>query len=635
MTKMIFHEYITYFLICEVFIIANETDIKIEEIGTSELSICENSTSDCYSEQTTDQVSIFYSDSPNELTTVPALITEPTINITTSTTSSIPIDANKGEEHSSTEKPCSCDITVGICNINCCCDMDCSKWERDAFSECIMTKTIPTVGHCISTSIIYKNNTPYTILKSEDGFFCISKDNFPERNWYLDQGIIKSESVFEKVWQRNRHYYWRILHPPLFIKLSKRDVYKYGDPLWVFVNSTNAVQQLAYPAPLASSVCGQNKLILYLQNFESLCLESTPMYEEECVNYGLYQSGKYYPGQVLISSPSLVNNTYEIPDEALITIKYVLCDEGGCNEVDSFPVPEFDSSTYVCKNLITSVDLEIKHNGSRGITHARCRVGLSSTDPHRPLFQRKFKVEFFPARQSNTSVIFKRSGTPGYRIGLPVITGSLQEGKVVKKNYLTVISGPNCSQSTDILFGENSRTQCILQIPSESARNCTRLSDEIAKLLLMQGNGDMIGASGDPDTWLKRPVPVPINLWHTAANEPCSVSTSLLTDFLYSYSGPLWQPEANIIGVSSRLGGQRFIDCSTSLFFCNIRLLSIVSFTDVSQPALSKFATPPVVKIKLPQDFFYPFSSSSCLPLFNRIPLMVFISLVLAVIAVN
>lgn len=146
---------------------------------------------------------------------------------------------------------------------------------------------------------------------------------------------------------------------------------------------------------------------------------------------------------------------------------------------------------------------------------------------------------------------------------------------------------------------------------------------QITKLLLTQRNGDMIGASGDPDTWLKRPAPVPLNFWPTATHEPCSISTSLLTDFLYSYSGPLWQPEANIIGISSRLGGQRFIDCSTSLFFCNIRLLSIVSFTDVSQPALSKFATPPVVKIKLPQDFFYPFSSSSCLPMFNRIPLKV------------
>nr|XP_024214315.1 tectonic-1-like [Halyomorpha halys] len=516
--------------------------------------------------------------------------------------------------------------------------MDCSKWERDAFSECIMAKAIPTVGHCISTSIIYKNNTPYRIVKSEDGFFCISKDNFPERNWFLEQGIIKSEGAFEKVWQRNRHYSWRIFHPPPFIKFGKMDVYKYGDPLWIFINSTNTVNQMVYPAPLASSVCGQNKVIRYLQNFESQCLENIPMSEAQCLSYGLYHSGKYYLGQVLIASPSLINSTYnfnEVPDEALITIKYMLCEDNVCNEVDSLPTPEFDSLTYVCKNLITSVDLEIKHNGSQGIIQARYRVGLSSTDPHELLFQRKFNVEFLPAHQSNTSVIFKRSGTPGYRIGLPVITGSLQDGKVVKKKYLTMISGPNCSQSTNIMFGENSRTQCILQIPLESTRNCTRLSEEIAKLLSMERNGNMIGASGDPDTWLKRPVPVPVNLWHTATQEPCSISTSLLTDFLYSYSGSLWQPEANIIGVSSRLGGQRFIDCSTSLFFCNIRLLSIVSFTDVSQPAVNKFATPPVVKIKLPQDFFYPFSSSSCLSMFNRISLMYFFISVSLVIAAN
>ena len=78
---------------------------------------------------------------------------------------------------------------TGVCNINCCCDLDCNKWERDAFSKCIAANPMPTVGHCISTGIIYKNNTAYPIVRSEDGFFCISKDNFPERNRYLEQGV--------------------------------------------------------------------------------------------------------------------------------------------------------------------------------------------------------------------------------------------------------------------------------------------------------------------------------------------------------------------------------------------------------------------------------------------------------------
>ena len=141
---------------------------------------------------------------------------------------------------------------------------------------------------------------------------------------------------------------------------------------------------------------------------------------------------------------------------------------------------------------------------------------------------------------------------------------------------------------------------------------------QIAKLLQMQMTGDMIGTSGDPDTWLKRPMPATDHLGLLTTHQSCSVRTSLTLDFLYSYSGSFWQPTANIIGVSSALVGQRFIDCSASMFVCNLRLVSVVSFTDVSQPALSKFATPPVVKIKLPRDFFYPFSSSTAFPTIHK-----------------
>jgi tectonic-2 len=31
-------------------------------------------------------------------------------------------------------KPCECDLTVGICDLNCCCDTKCSESDKNAFS---------------------------------------------------------------------------------------------------------------------------------------------------------------------------------------------------------------------------------------------------------------------------------------------------------------------------------------------------------------------------------------------------------------------------------------------------------------------------------------------------------------------
>ena len=37
--------------------------------------------------------------------------------------------------------PCTCDLTRNSCDVNCCCDEDCSAADRQAFSQCIETLT--------------------------------------------------------------------------------------------------------------------------------------------------------------------------------------------------------------------------------------------------------------------------------------------------------------------------------------------------------------------------------------------------------------------------------------------------------------------------------------------------------------
>ena len=38
--------------------------------------------------------------------------------------------------YSLTATGCTCDLTVNACDVNCCCDPDCSSADQDAFTEC-------------------------------------------------------------------------------------------------------------------------------------------------------------------------------------------------------------------------------------------------------------------------------------------------------------------------------------------------------------------------------------------------------------------------------------------------------------------------------------------------------------------
>ena len=54
------------------------------------------------------------------------------------------------------------------------------------------------------------------------------------------------------------------------------------------------------------------------------------------------------------------------------------------------------------------------------------------------------------------------------------------------------------------------------------------------------------------------------------------------------------------------------LNCPSAICFENndslyLRVVSSVKFVDISSPAVTRFAEPPAIHIRLPPDFFYPF----------------------------
>nr|CAD7575698.1 unnamed protein product [Timema californicum] len=83
---------------------------------------------------------------------------------------------------------CTCDLMLFSCDINCCCDSDCSVTDRQVFSSCKdKTPVLHDPRDCYQTRFIYHNNTPTKVVKEESGLFCLVAVNLPARFHYSNR----------------------------------------------------------------------------------------------------------------------------------------------------------------------------------------------------------------------------------------------------------------------------------------------------------------------------------------------------------------------------------------------------------------------------------------------------------------
>ncbi|XKL68302.1 hypothetical protein PGB90_003793 [Kerria lacca] len=92
------------------------------------------------------------------------------------------------------KKDCFCDITKGSCNINCCCDRDCSYVNRDVFKVCNETEN--TKDEFCESKIL---NSP---------FLCVVKDNLYSTHFYPPHQVTPETTNIEKLLKNRLIYGW-------------------------------------------------------------------------------------------------------------------------------------------------------------------------------------------------------------------------------------------------------------------------------------------------------------------------------------------------------------------------------------------------------------------------------------------
>ncbi|XP_065204868.1 tectonic-3 [Planococcus citri] len=518
---------------------------------------------------------------------------------------------------------CECDVTRGSCDMNCCCDRDCSHVNRDVFKNCVGVKSAEDDKYC-----------PTKILNSP--LLCVVKDNLYSRHFYPHHRIAEEPSNVDKLLRNREAYSWSFpIAPPEEPEIDQSfEPYELSSPVWI--HDGESVQFFQLPkSTIMSRDCSHKGIMKYLEDFEETCTHRvTNVSASDCSNnLSIFNAANYFQNFSFVSNPVLMNTTSNCSQHNCINVTTFICetdDSLTCLKINSSTkLTSYSSSSKICQQAVSSVHYAIHHNGTEGITSVFLYLQLGDiVFKENLLWALSFKLSYHWAGQGHS---FQLSGYPGYVLERPIITGykvyqALKDNKTMESmkmsynrhDWLTVFrtnSDGSCLklQRENIKFRENLYTHCFLDVPvSRTMESCEALQNEIYDIIFglsINLSNVYISTTGDPDTTDKKKwAPILLDLPSNILNDSChGLVTAMKMVILHSIVGDYDDPQQIIMGV--KVSGK---SSHRSILKTNkIKISFSVNFHDVTNSPLRIFAEPPTYEIKLPTDFFYPFFSSA------------------------
>uniref|UniRef100_A0A8D8QWX0 Tectonic-3 n=1 Tax=Cacopsylla melanoneura TaxID=428564 RepID=A0A8D8QWX0_9HEMI len=539
---------------------------------------------------------------------------------------------------------CPCDIIKNVCDINCCCDNDCSAYDRLVFSHCLPLPSLSSSQYCFSEQLIYVKNSPFYISKDpENALLCIETENLKSKTNFTHLKPIDNLKSFVKVYERRKHNEWnktvlRPLNQYSLNHLPHNKTYKVGQPIWMMNSTTVKVFELPRHSIL-SDECSSSQQIFYLQEVTSECMTQL----KQCSPESVLSSTQYYKNFLLLASSSFENLTslYNCTKQSCLQIEAYSCKDGHCVSIPEDIIPTWDPEGQLCNNVVESLHFIFKHNGSQGIIKVMLHVNFNNVTLGQDVRLRtKVSFEWYNAFEPT----FHRSGNPGYRTRAPLISGTRLAFNFSKEdqqsippihfstsssNWITMLSFTregHCDSShrRNLLFGINERVKCRLEFDQKKFTDCESIQQHVYKLLL--GNlhyldsNICLASNGDPsiynlDDWvplLWTRIPPPYYR-DSHPSLPCGhLLTGVNIKILHAYFGEFANPHSKLTGALIESYQSSQLSCVD--LKCYVDLTWSVNFVHTFNAPFTKFPEPPVYEIKLPSNFFYPFLSTANRP---------------------
>ncbi|KAL7640353.1 UNVERIFIED_CONTAM: hypothetical protein RMT77_008624 [Armadillidium vulgare] len=445
----------------------------------------------------------------NETTTLfPETTESPT---TPSSVEDIILDSRIYERNLELQDFCTCDLMASSCDINCCCDPECSDENIMAFAFCKPGKKYIDKLYCIGEHLLFANNTPYKVQIFSHDLLCIVTDNLRDRHYYPNIKGIDSMEKAEDFLKERTSYKWDKI-PEKFESKSRKNIF--GQVLMVSTDEDAAEDQFKpfeLPIPFPSSDCQATESVFYLENFESLCNVQLHNLAVECESQVFLNASRFrnlnfitwvvstkemdssddvastttsqdlstanFTGgnttetnkEEEISSrklsPEFNSTDYEeyIGEYKLIPVTIFICkdltNEESCT--DSKVALNPSNRNGECQHVLKNIHFSVIHNGTYGIEEVVVKIELMRVTDDMKFISQLYKVSFHWVDLNETNV-YEKSGSPGYIFGMPVLMGFLQSVENVTedsefKEKINLDKNPNNWMT---VVGSNGGSEC-------------------------------------------------------------------------------------------------------------------------------------------------------------------------------
>ncbi|XP_044131707.1 tectonic-1 [Bufo gargarizans] len=531
----------------------------------------------------------------------------PPVTVTGPTSSDLPQSRSIPPLVTTVASLCVCDLLVDECDVNCCCDPDCSATDFSVFSGC----SIPIVSGdsqlCNREAVLYSISTSNVLQREtvevvDPNIFCIQATNYQPALSFITPDE-PTEANFESLVKEfggmdfNSESYVQSLVGSAEARNASK--YEYGSPI-LTLDSFFKV-----PAPLGTSECTDSNPVGFLESQDFTCSRNIQI--ENC-SIPVLTLGTYRDIGVLTVPTS--QNAINVVLQA-ITVKSV---DGAVFRGNlSDYVPSYDNTTGICNDVVLGGSYTFTYTNKGEITSIAASFILGAIDQN--MVQQNFQIRFIENGTAPTPL----SGNPGYVFGLPVVAGFKlpQSGIVQSTNrfgQLTLLKSSNDQNClageglrTPVLFGYNTMSGCRLRVNYTGAGFCKLTNAAILNVLQGQQFPNYVAQFGNsqPENVLDW---VPINTITTDQAEVqgmCKIPVSLKLEVRWTKFGSLVNPQAQIVDVVENIAYASFpINLEGGRF---LQISSSVTFVDVSQPASPGYKAQPTIDAKLPFDFFHPF----------------------------
>uniref|UniRef100_H0WNE3 Tectonic family member 3 n=1 Tax=Otolemur garnettii TaxID=30611 RepID=H0WNE3_OTOGA len=485
---------------------------------------------------------------------------------------------------------CVCDLTLGACDINCCCDKDCYLlYPRTVFSFCLPGSVRSSSWVCVDNSLIFRSNSPFPsrVFMDSNGIrqFCVHVNN-SKLNYFQ-----KLQKVNATNFQALAAEFGGESFTSAFQTQLPSAFYRAGDPILTYFPKWAVISLLRQPAGVvAGDLCADTNPAGFLESKSTTCTRFFENLANSCTSDSALNAASYYNFTVL-KVPRGMTDLQNIEFQVPVTL------------VSQSDPPVLAGN--ICQNVVSQVIYEIETNGTFGIQKVSVsfRQTNLTVEPSTSL-QQHFVIHFKSFQQRiAASPKGLRSGNPGYIVGKPLLalTGDINYSMTLLQSQGNGI----CSvKRHEIQFGVNAMSGCKLR---PKFPNCSHIQQEIYQTLHGRQKPEHVAIFGNAD-------PAQKGEWTRILHRSCGVSAmnctsccfipvSLEIQVLWAFIGLQSNPQAHVSRARFLYQCQSIEESEVTQ---EVSLTTLVKFVDITQKPEPPRGQPRT-DWKLPFDFFFPF----------------------------